>query len=921
MKKAIIILIVIFFSNTFFAQNNIPKVLDKAIKFRGYTAQDLTIPLDTADQPNTNQCKLILPIVYDLMTNSSHSFDFMDRVMSYKDLTVKDLIYQLFKDINYYNEHAENNYMFPSDINSLGAMLVERAKFEHEREKHLLDSFTPEEVQFLQKNLMTYFVSNDPDDSSMTDIYKLNQSQDSADAAAKKILDVMSKISKDEVFANSIDDFIFCYQLNEFLKSNKNTFASDKELLFTYDKDGIKIAIGGTGHNFYKGKYDFIIELGGDDAYEISGTEKLSNNFNCIIDLSGNDVYTSTSNYSLAAGMFSSGFVFDAQGSDTYRATNISLGAAIGGLGMVYDETGSDIYEGTNFSIGAGLFGVGLVCDYEGNDFYIANTFSQGFGMTEGIGAILDRKGNDTYTISPTTVDINRYNDHYLSMCQGYGFGLRPYYAGGIGYIIEGDGNDVYACDIFGQAGSYWYSLGMIVDASGHDKYTGFHYNQGSGIHFSVGLLKDCEGWDYYSSNWVSQGCGHDYGVGILWDVKGNDLYACDGLSQGAGNANGIGILVDESGRDGYLSKDFNTQGYGNPSRNFGSIGLLADGSGNDFYSSTGSDSTFSNSSVWGIRLDDDAPELVQQNPAAEFKIDVDVNKSYSMDDYYLFARTLETRFSKFAQYGFDKMVQDSLSTANYMFSKVGSPDIRDVVLYRNLNTKIGYSITDFIISKLNDYINKKVTFNNDELGFMCYLIGDAKNKKGKDVLLQMTYDDNYRVRASAINALGKMNFGKDDHEFVLKFTQRLVELASEKSLKKGYNKEIAFGLSNLKNEESIPALINLMAYNYYGVRLAAAEGLKLNSEYYKFVKDAINSGNAKQTTWVQAFLYSLSNVPDEYIEGPVNEIMKSGNEDILACVADLMRIRIKTTNDENAKKWERNVLKEIEGKIGLKNK
>jgi hypothetical protein len=55
-------------------------------------------------------------------------------------------------------------------------------------------------------------------------------------------------------------------------------------------------------------------------------------------------------------------------------------------------------------------------------------------------------------------------------MCQGYGLGLRPYYAGGIGLIIEGEGNDIYNTDIFGQGGAYWYSLGAIVDKSGHDK-------------------------------------------------------------------------------------------------------------------------------------------------------------------------------------------------------------------------------------------------------------------------------------------------------------------------------------------------------------------------------------------------------------------------------------------------------------------
>ena len=44
---------------------------------------------------------------------------------------------------------------------------------------------------------MIYFVSSDPEDSSMTDIYKLNRSQDSADGAAKKTgMMLMSKIDR-----------------------------------------------------------------------------------------------------------------------------------------------------------------------------------------------------------------------------------------------------------------------------------------------------------------------------------------------------------------------------------------------------------------------------------------------------------------------------------------------------------------------------------------------------------------------------------------------------------------------------------------------------------------------------------------------------------------------------------------------------
>ena len=73
------------------------------------------------------------------------------------------------------------------------------------------------------------------------------------------------------------------------------------------------------------------------------------------------------------------------------------------------------------------------------------------------------------------------------------------------------------------------------------------------------------------------------------------------------------------------------------------------------------------------------------------------------------------------------------------------------------------------LISKLSDYLSNKSLYNTDEVGFMCFLIGDAKNKKAKDILLQLTYDEKYRVRSSAINALAKLDFGKDDAEFIIR--------------------------------------------------------------------------------------------------------------------------------------------------------
>ncbi|MFI5145470.1 MAG: HEAT repeat domain-containing protein, partial [Ignavibacteria bacterium] len=682
-----------------------------------------------------------------------------------------------------------------------------------------------------------------------------------------------------------------------------------------YYNNNIKIVIGGPGRNTYVGKFDLIIDIGGDDSYYIDRDTTFTDNFNCIIDLAGNDYYTTNSKFALGASMYSSGFIFDKEGDDTYKATSVNLGAAICGIGLIYDESGNDIYSGNSYTIGAGSFGVGAIVDRTGNDVYIANTYGQGFGMTEGIGIIVDNKGNDTYTVSPNVPDIVRTNDHFLSMCQGFGFGLRPYYAGGIGIICDGEGNDNYTADIFGQGGSYWYSLGIIVDSSGNDRYNCFHYAQGSGIHFSVGLFKDYSGWDYYSTNWVSQGCGHDYGFGLCWDVSGNDNYSCYGLSQGAGNANGIGILIDESGRDGYLCKDNNCQGFGTPSREYGGIGLLLDASGNDFYTSNtplwnsqGYDSILYNSSKWGVLNDYFLPDIHPEVTPDEFILEIDTTKQYSRDDLYLFARTLEPRFNKWASYGFNKMVEDSVNTVQYLFNLLGSDDIRDIVVIRNFVPRIGLTFSNFLIDKLNGYMNKSVTMNTDEVAFAIYIIGESNNPQGGDILLKLTYDSQVRIRTAAVNALGKMNFGEQESDFKNKVAGRLIELAGENNPRKTYNKDIAFAFKNFRNSKDIPVLVEMMHNNFYGARFNAAEDLTYYGDsYYDYLTDDVISRISTDRLWFQAFLNSLTGISESKFENLFSKILglsMSNDEVVNYNLIDLLKTKKAVSKDNEFIKW-----------------
>ncbi len=584
MKKLLyIISLVLICSNVFAQQRDINTLLDQTLRNRGLTREDISIPIEffsTAEKNPTNESKLILPLVKDMMTNPLRSMTWLDSVSEIDKMQIGKLTANMFGMLGYKQSESEEilYQMGFKDLNGLISDLEKTLIRNRTSRLELISKLSKYDKGFLAENLLSIIDEGNEDFPNESDILQYNNRRDSSIITTRKIMDLLNSLFNPEIKkdarnnlrSSSYSDLYYIMQINEIVESLikrsddyfeiNNDFVKG-EFYYYSDRNGIRIAIGGPGKNIYTGSFDFIIDLGGDDIYNIDrpplGKEGvLDGGCQCIIDLSGNDYYTTSSDFALAGGLFSSSFIFDKEGDDFYESKGSgNLGTAIGGLGLLYDEKGNDTYKGISFSIGAGCFGVGLLVDREGNDFYIANSYSQGFGMTEGVGAIIDNKGNDSYLVDSRSVDIGRYNDHYVSMCQGYGLGLRPFYAGGIGLIIEGEGNDIYNTDIFGQGGAYWYSLGAIVDKSGHDKYNSYQYGQGAGIHLAVGLLKDYDGWDFYQSDGVSQGCGHDFGYGMLWDVKGNDNYSAYALSQGAGNADGIVILIYENGTNDNLNK------------------------------------------------------------------------------------------------------------------------------------------------------------------------------------------------------------------------------------------------------------------------------------------------------------------------------------------------------------------------------
>ncbi len=972
MKKLLFIFLVEFISlNIFSQQRDINSLLDQTLRNRGLTREDITIPIEffsTAEKNPTNDVKLTLPLVKDMMTNPLRSETWLDSVGSWDSLgqeaygwhilELHNLIHKSFYANSYFDY---TKFIDNPPPNGITASVDEYLKFvitgSHKDRNVLLKVITDEEKQFLFEHLLSILEESDDDPQTNFDILAYNRARDSSISISLKTMDILNKLDRQRIYHSSYKIFSAMYQVIALWVNNiKSQYKSTENIQNKYvqgdfyyysDEDGIRIAIGGPGKNIYTGKFDFIIDLGGDDIYNIDHPpitkgELSMGGFSCIIDLAGNDYYTTSSDFALAGGLFSSSFIFDKAGDDFYESKGSgNLGAAIGGLGLLYDEKGNDTYKGISFSIGAGCFGVGLLVDREGNDFYIANSYSQGFGMTEGVGAIIDNKGNDSYLVDSRSLDIGRYNDHYVSMCQGYGLGLRPFYAGGIGLIIEGEGNDIYNIDIFGQGGAYWYSLGAIVDKGGHDKYNGYQYSQGTGIHLAVGLLKDYDGWDFYQSNGVSQGCGHDFGYGMLWDVKGNDNYSAYSLSQGAGNADGIGILIDESGTDGYLNKyPSNTRGYGNQRREYGSIGIFLDASGTDYYSQPGYDSTFINSSNWGVFTDFDYTDLPEQVSGDNFKVQLDTNKitdtsgtrgrdpllgSYTTVEYFMMAKTIEPRFSLWQDFGFKKLIEDSTSTAKYIVTKFNTTDHRDVQVFRVLSQKIQWSIAQVLLERFRLYTTGAGVFTQAELSMMCYIFGETKDPSAKDYLLQLTYDDNYRIRSSAINAMGKINYDRSDKEFIDKVILRLNQLASENSEKKLYNKDIAFALGNYISPLGMKTLLNMLNNNFYGARFVAAENLKKypNLSLITYTDNAIPDYFMNERSLI-AFLQSLTALNSNDFMIVYNFLSVSpvyNNEAVIYNLIELLKHKIDNSGLQGIDVWYQTQLNELQSKVHLKVK
>ncbi|MHC4955721.1 MAG: hypothetical protein ACYTGZ_17860 [Planctomycetota bacterium] len=351
-----------------------------------------------------------------------------------------------------------------------------------------------------------------------------------------------------------------------------------------------------------------LVDLGGDDRYTGSvGASNATRLLGLCLDLSGNDTYTGK-RVSQGAGLCGIGIVIDAAGDDTYEAVEFAQGAAQFGLGALLDLGGNDRYRARYSAQGCGHFGIGILGDGAGTDQYRLDADGQGFGGVGGVGVLTDMSGDDTYFAQPDGKQSGRPSYHSdlkitVSNAQGCAMGRRGdgsdghSWAGGLGALIDIEGNDQYRAGNWSMGTGYWFGTGLLYDGAGDDRYQAHVWTQGSGAHFCIGALLDEGGNDTHLGDRAGLAFGHDFTHALLINLGGNDRYECPGDGLGFSINRSYAMLIDVGGDDVYKSKEKNVPGFARYDKRFAdlaapstywvdssSLGLFLDVGGRDTY-------------------------------------------------------------------------------------------------------------------------------------------------------------------------------------------------------------------------------------------------------------------------------------------------------------------------------------------------
>lgn len=355
-------------------------------------------------------------------------------------------------------------------------------------------------------------------------------------------------------------------------KRNTRSMALAEQQLDLWTPAG-RIVVSGEGPNVHEERdLLLLVDLGGNDTYReaVGATSSLTLPVSIAVDLSGDDRYESVDEMGATqgSGIFGTGVLIDWSGRDTYQAGKCAQGYGFFGTGLLADMEGNDVYDIGVGGQGAGFWGVGLLFDRGGDDLFRMDGTAQGYGGIGGVGTLLDLRGNDTYTAETDSRKVPRpdytHSAEYVNGTNGQGAGMGRRgdlndghsWAGGLGTLLDLQGDDDYLSGNWTLGAGYWYGMGFLYDKSGNDRYRATTFSIASGAHFCVGGLFDEAGDDVYeglADARTGMGFGHDFTVAILFDRSGNDVYRFGWEGIGDAINTSQAFFVDGGGDDTYV--------------------------------------------------------------------------------------------------------------------------------------------------------------------------------------------------------------------------------------------------------------------------------------------------------------------------------------------------------------------------------
>ncbi len=729
MNRLYLILIILIFGN-YFSEAKTPfdstysNVLGNSLINLNLSPSDILIPKDLR-----GDVRYLHPSIKELFDNPLQSANFADdvvNILTESNTSLNSTVFSKLNKINHFKNFRAvefddflandilNKYLgldldsafgFPASL-IVKQYLIPILKANLNLEKDNLFS-NINEIRFIKKYADSVFFR---EDININNPYLFNEFQKHISNITDNFFQFADLSSNSNIYNTGLSLYLHYLKLNQLTISNLDALSLQIQTKIVETNIG-KIAIGGTSDDKFSGNFVLIIDLGGNDTYELPDFPKtlsLLTPVRCIVDFAGNDTYHG-GNYTLGGAYFGINLQYDYLGDDNYSANHTTLGAANFGVGILHDFAGNDSYKSRNLSQGASAFGIGILNDDAGTDTYYSESFSQGFAFTKGIGILIDKIGNDKY------ISKGKYSNHFgladtpLSFSQGASLGYSPFAAGGFGFLIDLSGTDSYTADSFSQGAAYFYGYGALCDKTGNDSYISNSFSQGCGLEFGFGNLIDYAGNELYNAKSYSQAYGSDFGSGNLIDFGGDDKYANLSINPDHTAGNSISFFVDYSGKNIFSSEPKSSnQSASNPIDllfNYADIKLIGTIDSLNSQFSHFADMNFHGRADFRLTLPAD---ISSKKPAKEDDSFIFPN---SADSLFVLASSNLNNYRKYASESRDSLATKGFAALEILLDNVNSenPQCTRTVHYvmdKILETN-GESTKSYILDSLNSKSHK----------------------------------------------------------------------------------------------------------------------------------------------------------------------------------------------------------------------